>query len=40
MPETPDPETCTHDWRKEPYAGLVIYYTCAKCGAEDERDVS
>lgn len=33
-------ERCEHDYRREPYAGLVLLYVCTKCGDEYERDVS
>lgn len=34
------PDTCDHDYEREPYAGTTLLYVCTKCGDEYERDVS
>ena len=48
MPESDRPvddfdvwsEPCAHDYHVTHWGFPVVGYTCAKCGAEHERDVS
>lgn len=36
---TPDQPPCEHEYAEQ-YYGLIIEYTCRKCGDTYERDIS